>query len=62
MLNVGDIAPDFSLTADDGSFNSGIMTVGDEFSTTFGTAGTFDYFCAIHPEMTGTVTVSEAAP
>jgi plastocyanin len=51
-----------TVTANDGSFNSGIMTVGDEFSTTFETAGTFDYFCAIHPEMTGTVTVSEPVP
>jgi plastocyanin len=48
-----------TVTADDGGFNSGIMTVGDEFSTTFVTLGTFDYFCAIHPEMTGTVSVSE---
>jgi plastocyanin len=50
-----------TVTAADASFNSGIMTVGDEFSTTFETVGTFDYFCAIHPEMTGTVTVSEPA-
>lgn len=48
-----------TVTAVDGAFNSGVMTVGDEFSSTFDTAGTFDYFCAIHPEMTGTVTVSE---
>ncbi len=51
-----------TVTAVDGSFNSPIMTVGDEFSTTFETVGTFDYFCAIHPEMAGTVTVSEPAP
>jgi len=50
-----------TVTADDGSFNSGIMTIGDEFSTTFGTPGAVDYFCAIHPEMTGTITVSEPA-
>lgn len=48
-----------TVTAVDGSFNSGVLTVGDEFYASFGTAGTFDYFCAIHPEMTGAVTVTE---
>lgn len=48
-----------TVTAVDGTFNSGIMTVGDEYSVNFDAAGTFDYFCAIHPEMTGSVTVSE---
>lgn len=51
-----------TVTAVDGSFNSGIMTVGDEFSMPFDSVGTFDYFCAIHPEMVGTVTVGEATP
>jgi plastocyanin len=46
-----------TVTAVDGAFNSGVMTVGDAFSMTFETAGTFDYFCAIHPEMQGTVSV-----
>jgi len=50
-----------TVTAVDGAFNSGVMTVGDEFSLAFDAAGAFDYFCAIHPEMTGTVTVSEPA-
>ena len=51
-----------TVTAVDGSFNSGIVTVGDEFSRAFETAGTFDHFCAIHPEMSGTGTVGEATP
>jgi plastocyanin len=46
-----------TVTAVDGGFNSGVVMVGDSFSTTFDTAGTYDYFCAIHPEMTGAVTV-----
>jgi plastocyanin len=46
-----------TVTAVDGAFNSGVMTVGDAFSMTFETAGTFDYLCAIHPEMQGTVSV-----
>jgi plastocyanin len=48
-----------TVTAVDGTFDSGVMTVGDGFSHVFDAPGTFDYFCAIHPEMTGSVTVSE---
>lgn len=47
-----------TVSALDGSFNSGIMAIGDAFSVTFATAGSFDYVCAIHPLMTGTVVVS----
>jgi plastocyanin len=43
----------------DGAFDSGILTVGAAFEHTFSAPGTFDYFCAIHPEMQGTVTVTE---
>jgi plastocyanin len=48
-----------TVTAVDGSFNSGVLTVGNEFTETFETPGSFAYFCAIHPEMRGTVTVTE---
>jgi plastocyanin len=48
-----------TVTALDGSFNSGIMVIGDTFSVTFTTPGTLDYICAIHPLMTGTIVVSE---
>ena len=51
-----------TVTAIDGAFNSGVMTAGAEFPTTFDAVGTFDYFCAIHPEMTGSVTVTEPVP
>jgi plastocyanin len=40
----------------------GFLMPGDSFTTTFATAGTFPYFCELHPEqMTGTVTVGAAA-
>lgn len=45
-------------TADDGSWDSGVLTPGQSFSHTFESAGTFPYHCAIHPQMHGTVMVS----
>jgi plastocyanin len=48
---------DHTVTADDGTFNSGIMPAGTDFQVTFDSPGTFSYFCAIHPEMRGTVSV-----
>jgi plastocyanin len=40
-----------------GPLKSSSMSQGGTFSYTFTTAGTFAYYCAIHPDMTGTVTV-----
>jgi plastocyanin len=50
-----------TATASDGTFDSGQLAPGATFSHTFTAAGTFPYVCQIHPEMTGTVTVVEAA-
>ncbi len=44
-------------TAVDGVFDSGSLAQGESFEYTFEEAGEFDYFCAVHPEMTGTITV-----
>jgi plastocyanin len=46
-----------TVTADDGSFDSGTLAPGATFSQTFATAGTFTYHCNIHPQMTATVIV-----
>jgi LPXTG-motif cell wall-anchored protein len=46
-------------SADGGEWDSGTLDPGDSFSNTFDTAGTFAYHCNIHPDMTGTVTVTE---
>jgi len=49
-----------TVTADDGSFDSGTLSPGATFSQTFPTAGTFTYHCNIHPQMTATVIVGDA--
>ena len=40
-----------------GPLKSQSLSQGETFSYTFATAGTYPYYCAIHPDMTGTVTV-----
>ena len=42
----------------DGRFDSGIMAPGATFDFTFTEAGEFPYFCLLHPNMVGTVSVS----
>lgn len=37
-----------TVTADDGSFNSGVVAPGDSFSFTFDTPGNYLYYCSIH--------------
>jgi plastocyanin len=46
-----------TATADDRSFDSGIVASGDSWSLTATRAGTFPYVCALHPTMTGTLIV-----
>jgi plastocyanin len=42
----------------DGTFDSGIMAPQGTFEHTFTEAGEFPYFCLLHPNMVGTVSVS----
>jgi amicyanin len=42
----------------DGKFRSSALDTNDKFSQTFATAGTVEYFCAIHPHMTGKIVVT----
>ena len=41
-----------------GVFDSSLVMAGSSFSHTFDAAGTFDYFCMVHPWMAGAVMVS----
>lgn len=46
-----------SATANDHSFDTGILHRGQSGSHTFTSAGTFSYFCVVHPFMKGTIVV-----
>lgn len=46
-----------TVTADDGSFDSGNLGSGDTWTYTFKVAGTFAYHCNYHPAMKGAVTI-----
>ncbi len=41
----------------DKKYKSGVLDTGDQFSHTFDTPGTYNYYCSIHPRMTGRVIV-----
>jgi plastocyanin len=47
-----------TVTSSFGAFDSGTLGSGGGFSMTFWTPGSYGYFCAIHPSMTGTVQVN----
>ncbi|NVK81384.1 cupredoxin domain-containing protein [Streptomyces morookaense] len=47
-----------STAGSGGPLNSPMLNQGDSFSFTFGAAGTFSYYCTVHPTMKGTVVVS----
>ena len=46
-----------TATSDDEVWDSDTVAPGDEFSFTLDEAGTFSYFCKIHPSMTGSIVV-----
>ena len=41
----------------DGVWDSSLVMPGSSYDTTISSAGTYDYFCMVHPWMTGTITV-----
>jgi plastocyanin len=56
IWNFDDKGVAHTVTADDGSFDSGKKTDG-EFHHKFDKPGTYGYHCSIHPDMKGMVTV-----
>ena len=55
-----DGAAPHTVTAEDGSWDSGMVAAVDTFQRRFTAAGTYAYLCAFHPDMTGTVRVAGA--
>lgn len=55
-----DTAP-HTVTASDGSFDSGLLAAGARYEHTYGAQGSFAYTCTFHPGMVGTVVVVAAA-
>lgn len=46
-----------SATADDKSFDTGVLAQNESETVTFDTVGTYTYHCTPHPNMKATVTV-----
>ncbi|HEY1311587.1 MAG TPA: cupredoxin family copper-binding protein [Pseudolabrys sp.] len=49
-----------TVTSKTMAFRSKAMDTDDKFSFTFATPGKFEYFCSLHPHMTGTIVVEAA--
>ena len=46
-----------TVVSTDGVFNSKVKDTDEKFSYTFAKAGTYLYYCSVHPKMTGKVVV-----
>ena len=46
-----------TVVSTDGLFNSKVRDTDEKFSYTFAKAGTYSYYCSVHPKMTGKVVV-----
>ena len=48
-----------TVTAEDGSFDSGRVAAGQQFARGFSRAGMYPYYCRLHPTIRGEVSVSD---
>lgn len=46
-----------TVTSTDKKFKSRALDTDEQFSFTFSTTGTYNYFCSVHPHMTGKIIV-----
>jgi plastocyanin len=46
-----------TVVSTDGVFKSKVLDTDEKFSYTFSKPGTYEYFCSVHPKMTGKVIV-----
>ena len=46
-----------TVVSTDGVFKSKVRDTDEKFSYTFTKAGTYSYFCSVHPKMTGKIVV-----
>lgn len=53
-------AHDVQTSSGPATLDSPMLDQGEQWSYTFTTAGTYDYYCTVHPEMTARVVVEEA--
>jgi plastocyanin len=58
--NEDTVGHDVSVTRGPETFRSPMLSKGQSWSHTFGTAGSYAYVCSVHPDMRGTVTVAPA--
>jgi plastocyanin len=56
-INHDDIPHTVVSTDDSKTFKSKVLDTDQRFSFTFSRAGTYPYFCSVHPKMTGKVIV-----
>jgi plastocyanin len=52
-----DDIPHTVVSDDKTTFKSKVLDTDDSFSFTFTKPGTYDYFCSVHPKMTGKIVV-----
>jgi plastocyanin len=56
-VNHDDVPHTATSTAKPRQFHSGTLDTDEKYSYVFTTPGTYDYFCAVHPKMTGRIIV-----